>query len=244
MRARAEKQEPPEVPGRKLQRHDYCRTYFTPTQTEYNGMRLVRLPTIRSKHLETLIHTLLSTVHALTQKYNVVHYHALGPALFSFLPRLVGMKTAVTVQGLDWQRKKWGRLASAVLRMGERASVKCPSGTMVVSQALQQRYRAVHGVEAAYVPNGGLLRERRKPRQIMGWGLEPGNYVLFLGRFSPEKGCHLLVDAFEKIETDSQLVIAGASSYCDDYSRELRTHASNRIRMLDWVSGEALPMSF
>ena len=218
----------------------YCRNYFTPALTEHNGMRLVRLPTIRSKHLETVVHTLLSTVHALTQRYDLVHYHALGPALFSFLPRLVGTKTAVTVQGLDWQRKKWGRLASAVLRLGERASVRLPNGTMVVSQTLQQRYREAHGIEAFYVPNGGVLRERSEPREILEWGLEPDKYVLFLGRFSPEKGCHLLVEAFEQIETDVKLVMAGASSYCDDYSRELRTHASDRIRMLDWVSGETL----
>jgi glycosyltransferase involved in cell wall biosynthesis len=72
------------------------------------------------------------------------------------------------------------------------------------------------------------------------WGLQPGRYVLFLGRFSPEKGCHLLVEAFEHIETDVKLVMAGASSYCDEYSRVLHTHASQRIRMLDWVSGETL----
>jgi glycosyltransferase involved in cell wall biosynthesis len=218
----------------------YCRNYFTPALTEHNGMRLVRLPTIRSKHLETVIHTLLSTVHALTQRYDVVHYHALGPALFSFLPRLVGKKTAVTVQGLDWQRGKWGRLASAVLRLGERASVRLPNGTMVVSQTLRQRYRETHGIEAFYVPNGGVLRERSEPKAILEWGLEPGKYVLFLGRFSPEKGCHLLVQAFEQIDTDVKLVMAGAASYCDDYSRELRTHASDRIRMLDWISGESL----
>jgi len=218
----------------------YCRTYFTPSQKEYNGMRLVRLPTFRSKHLETLVHTLLSTAHALTQRYDIVNYHALGPALFSFLPRLVRQKTAVTVQGLDWQRKKWGGLASAVLRLGERASVKLPNGTMVVSQALQQRYRETHGIEAFYVPNGGVLRERSEPRAILEWGLDPGKYVLFLGRFSPEKGCHLLVEAFEQIETDVKLVMAGGSSYCDDYSQELRTHASERIRILDWVSGDTL----
>jgi glycosyltransferase involved in cell wall biosynthesis len=218
----------------------YCRNYFTPALTEHNGMRLVRLPTIRSKHLETVIHTLLSTVHALTQRYDVVHYHALGPALFSFFPRLFGMKTAVTVQGLDWQRKKWGPLASSVLRLGEKASIQFPNGTMVVSQTLQQRYRETHRTEAFYVPNGGVLRERNLPRKIIDWGLDPGKYVLFLGRFSPEKGCHLLVEAFERIETDVKLVLAGASSYCDEYSQELRTHASERIRMLDWVSGETL----
>ena len=218
----------------------YCRTYFTPRRTEYNGMRLVRLPTIRSKHLETVVHTLLSTAHALTQRYDIVHYHALGPALFSFVPRFLGSRTAVTVQGLDWQRKKWGRMASAVLRLGERASVKFPNATMVVSQALQQRYREIHGMEAFYVPNGGVLREWREPRQILEWGIDPANYILFLGRFSPEKGCHLLVNAFEQLDTDAQLVMAGASSYCDEYSRELRKHAGQRLRVLDWVSGETL----
>ena len=222
----------------------YCRNYFTPKLAEHNGMRLLRLPTLRSKHLETVIHTLLSSLHAMTQRYDAVHYHALGPALFSFLPRLAGTKTAVTVQGLDWQRKKWGRVASAVLRLGENASVKLPSATMVVSRTLQERYRQTHGASVSFVPNGGILRERSMPSKILEWGLTPQKYVLFLGRFSPEKGCHLLVEAFERLDTcldkDVKLVMAGAASYCDDYSRELRTHASDRIRMLDWVSGATL----
>jgi glycosyltransferase involved in cell wall biosynthesis len=218
----------------------YCRNYFTPAMAKYNGLRLLRLPTIRSKHLETLIHTLLSTAHAMTQRYDVVHYHALGPALFSFLPRLLGKKTAVTVQGLDWQRKKWGRLASAVLRLGERAAGYLPDATMVVSRTLQQRYRKVHRIEAFYVANGGLLRGPSEPRKILEWGLEPGKYVLFLGRLSPEKGCHLLVEAFEHIEADVKLVMAGASSYSNEYIRELRSHTCERIRIFDWVSGETL----
>jgi glycosyltransferase involved in cell wall biosynthesis len=50
----------------------------------------------------------------------------------------------------------------------------------------------------------------------------------------------LLVEAFDQIDTDVRLVMAGASSYCDDYSRELRRHAGDRIRLLDWVSGDTL----
>jgi glycosyltransferase involved in cell wall biosynthesis len=218
----------------------YCRTYFTPPGKEHNGMHVVRLPTIRSKHLETLVHTLLSTLHVLRRPCDVVHYHALGPALFSFIPRLAGKKTVVTVQGLDWKRKKWGRIASAVLRLGERAAVSLPSHTMVVSRALQRHYREGHGVETSYVPNGGVLRERHLPDKLFDWGVESGKYILFLGRFSPEKGCHLLVEAYERLETEVKLVMAGASSYCDDYSRRLQTHASDRIKILDWVSGGAL----
>jgi glycosyltransferase involved in cell wall biosynthesis len=218
----------------------YCRMYFTPPGEQHNGMRVVRLPTIRSKHLETLIHTFLSTLHVLTQPCDIVHYHALGPALFSFIPRLAGKKTVVTVQGLDWQRKKWGRIASAVLQLGERAAVSLPNTTMVVSRTLQQHYRKTYGAATSYVPNGGLLREQSFPDKIFDWNLDPGKYILFLGRFSPEKGCHLLVDAYEQLETDVKLVMAGASSYCDDYSRNLRSHASEQIKILDWVSGDAL----
>jgi glycosyltransferase involved in cell wall biosynthesis len=218
----------------------YCRTYFTPPGKQHDGVQVVRLPTVRSKHLETLVHTFLSTLHVLVKPCDVVHYHALGPALFSFIPRLAGKKTVVTVQGQDWQRKKWGCIASAVLRLGERATVSLPTHTMVVSQALQKHYRVGYGVETSYVPNGGVLRERRLPDKIFDWGLEPGRYILFLGRFSPEKGCHVLVEAYERLETDIKLVMAGASSYCDDYSRRLRTHAGDRVKMLGWISGAAL----
>ena len=218
----------------------YCRTYFTPPVGEHNGIRVVRLPTQRSKHLETFVHTFLSTLHVLVQPCDVVHYHALGPALFSFIPRLAGKKTVVTVQGLDWQRRKWGRIASVVLRLGERASVNLPNSTMVVSRTLQRHYWESHGAETTYVPNGGFLRELRSPDKILSWGLETENYILYLGRLSPEKCCHLLVEAYERLETDVKLVMAGASSYSDDYERELRTHASERIKILDWVAGQDL----
>jgi glycosyltransferase involved in cell wall biosynthesis len=218
----------------------YCRTHFTPRVNHHNGMRIVRLPTVRTKHLETLLHTFLSTLHVLTQPCDIVNYHCLGPALFSFIPRLAGKKTVVTVQGLDWQRKKWGRIAASVLRLGERAAVSLPNSTIVVSRQLQSRYRAIYGAETHYVPNGGFLRGHRLPEKLFELGLVPGQYILFLGRFTPEKGCHLLVEAYEKLQPNLKLVLAGASSYCDHYSRRLRAHASENVKILDQVSGDAL----
>jgi len=220
----------------------YCRNYFTPPTptSRHNGMRVRRLPTIRSKHLETFVHTLLSTAHAMASDYDVVHYHCLGPALFSFLPRLAGKKTVVTVQGLDWQRGKWGRIASRVLRWGEAASVSLPDATMVVSRTLQQHYRQQYDHDTIYVPNGAALAPRRLPRQLLEWDLRPDNYVLFLGRFSPEKNCHLLIDAFKNLNTDMKLVLAGGSSHSDSYVKSLRRHESGQIRFLPWVSGNDL----
>ncbi len=218
----------------------YCRTYFTPPLEMHHGMRLIRLPTIRSKHFETTIHTLLSTVHAMFHGCDIVHYHALGPALFSFLPRLLGKKTVVTVQGLDWQRKKWGTIASLVLRAGERAAAEFPHATVVVSKTLHQYFREHYGAQTRYVPNGTTIRKPRAALRILERGLQPDNYILFLGRFSPEKNCHLLIDAYQKLDTTVKLVLAGGSSYSDGYARELRAHASGKLLLLDWVAGDEL----
>ena len=218
----------------------YCRSYFTPAQAAYAGMHLVRLPTFRSKHMETFVHTWLSTIHAMFSGCDIVHYHAQGPALFSFFPRLAGKKTVVTVQGRDWQRKKWGRFASFTLRLGELASARLPNRTMVVSQALQRHYRIAYGVQTTYVPNGSIIRQRLPPSEILQWGLEPDNYILYLGRLSPEKNCHLLIEAYETLDTRAKLVLAGGSSYTNLYIDELRKHQSEQVLFLDWVYGLAL----
>jgi glycosyltransferase involved in cell wall biosynthesis len=218
----------------------YCRSYFTPKIAEYRGMRLVRLPTLRTKHLETLIHTLLSTIHACFSGCDIVHYHTLGPSMFALLPRLFGKKTIVTVQGLDWKRKKWGRAARWALKLCEWTSARLPNCTVVVSRTLQEYYRGRYAKECAYVPNGTEIRRRRRIQKLKTLGLETDEYVLFLGRFSPEKNCDLLVDAFEKLGTPTKLVLAGGSSHTDEYAANLERRQNERIKILDWVSGEAL----
>ena len=130
----------------------YCRTYFTPDTELYRGIRVRRLPSLRSKHLETLSHSVLSTFDALFRDYDIVQFHALGSAPLSILPRVFGKKTVVSVRGLDWQREKWGRFARWVLRTGEWASVRFPSGTTVVSGTLRDHYRRNHGRSTGLPP--------------------------------------------------------------------------------------------
>jgi len=111
---------------------------------------------------------------------------------------------------------------------------------MVVSRTLQQHYRQQYKRDTIYVPNGATLAPRRLPRRLIEWDLLADNYVLFLGRFSPEKNCHLLIDAFENLHTGMNLVLAGGSSHSDAYVKSLRRHESDRIRFLPWVSGSDL----
>ena len=218
----------------------YCRRHFTPQRPTHNGMRLLRLPSIRTKHLETLSHTLLSTIHACFSGHDVVHYQALGPSLFSFFPRLFGKKTLVTVQGLDWQRRKWSWFARSVLKGGEWASARLPNQTVVVSRTLEKRFQSRYARKAVYIPNGTELHEPRHGDYLQHFGLAANDYVLFLGRFSPEKNCDLLIDAFERTTTTMKLVLAGGSSHTDDYVVQIRSRESDRISILDWLSGDTL----
>jgi glycosyltransferase involved in cell wall biosynthesis len=218
----------------------YCRPYFTPDIKTYSGINIVRLPTVRTKHIETILHTWLSTVHACFGPYDIVNFHALGPALFSFLPRLFGKKTVVTVQGLDWRRKKWGWMAGLILRAGEHAAAAFPNRTIVVSRTLQEHFTDRHGADTKYIPNGTRVRERPRKNWLTAWGLESDNYILFTGRLSPEKNCDLLIDAYEQLDTPVKLVFAGGSSHSDKYVEKLRSRKNSNIVFLDWVTGEAL----
>ena len=218
----------------------YCRLHYTPAGAEVPGVRLLRRPSIRTKHLDAASHVAWCTLEAMASRFAIVHFHALGPSLFSALPRLTGARTVVTVHGLDWQREKWGRLASWVLRLCEGPAASFPNRTIVVSRTLRDYFQKEHGRDVAFIPNGTHLPSPRAPRMIHSLGLTPGRYVLFVGRLVPEKGAHFLCEAFSGIETDMKLALVGGLSFSEDYVQQLKRYESDRIRLLDYVYGEAL----
>jgi glycosyltransferase involved in cell wall biosynthesis len=199
----------------------YCHTKYVSARGKHRGMNLRFVPTIRSKHLETITHTFLATLHALLCEEEIIHYQALGPSTLAWLPRLVGRKVVVTVQGLDWKRRKWGGLARRFLKIGEWSSAHFPHATIVVSHVLTDYYLQRHGKRTAYIPNGFSPPAVQSPNLIETLGLGQDDYILFVGRLVPEKGCHTLLHAFANVQTDKQLVIAGSATYEDQYRQEL-----------------------
>jgi len=218
----------------------YCRSYFTPKQKSYRGIGIRRLPSLRTKHLETLSHSVLSTFDCLFRDYDIVQYHAIGSAPLSLLPRAFGKKTVVSVRGLDWQRGKWGRFARAVLQAGEWASVSCPSATVVVSNTLRDHYVQHHGKEPVVVRNAVVPGEHRPLKRMKEAGLTRHGYFLFAGRLSPEKGVDTLLDAFGAISSDKVLALAGGTSYSESYIEELRRKAGEKVIFLGRVDRECM----
>lgn len=218
----------------------FCRFYYTPPGTSYHGVRLLRRPSIHTKHLDTVTHVAWATLEAMARRYDVVHFHALGPSLFAPLPKLMGSKTVVTVHGLDWQREKWGKFAAWALRQCEGPAARFPNRTIVVSKTLRKYFLEHHHCDAAFIPNGTNLPLPRAPKKILQLGLTPGKYVLFVGRLVPEKGVHYLCEAFSQIDTDMKLALVGGLSFSQGYVDVLKRFESDRIRLLDYVFGEAL----
>ena len=234
------------LPGLGCDVDIYSRPHYSAANgpADLPGVRVRRLPSIPTKHLDAISHTFLSTVNALFHGADVVHYHALGPGLLSGVPRWMNRQaTVVTVHGLDWQRDKWGRLASGVLRLGESASVGLPNRTIVVSRALREHYIEQHKRATTYIPNGIVPPVYREPRLILEQGIEK-EYVLFVGRLVPEKGCHLLLEAWRELPGSVRdrfdLVIAGDAGFTPGYVEELRKSAPKGVRFLGYVHGPIL----
>lgn len=210
----------------------YCRAKYNETGVPiYKGVRLVNVPALYSKHLEAISHTCL-TVSSVLYGFDVVHFHACGPSLLSWAPRLFGPKVVVTVHGLDFLRTKWGVCASRVLRVGAWTAVHCPHSTIVVSKVLQSHYKNHYGRNTVHIPNGVNAPVIRVPQRIQRFGLRGRDYILFLGRLVPEKGAHCLISAFKNLKTDLRLVITGGGCHTDDYTAHLQELARVDSRIL------------
>ncbi len=220
----------------------FSRIYYSRYPGPYQGVRNLRLPSIRTKHLDAISHCAFSTIYSMLDRHDVVHFHALGPSVFSSLPRLARSRTVVTVHGLDWQRGKWGRFATWFLRYCEKPAVHFPDKTIVVSRTLQDYFRERHHAETVMIPNGTNPGTMRPPNRIKRWGLDKRRYVLWVGRLVPEKGCHYLIEAFRKTKTDAHLVMAGGSSFSDSYVESLERLRGDdeRIQMIGYVYGDVL----
>ncbi|HTU35358.1 MAG TPA: glycosyltransferase [Candidatus Acidoferrum sp.] len=201
----------------------------THSTRDYHGIRLVNLRTIQTKNLSTLVHSLLCSVHVLFVRPDIVHYFITGTTLFAPLPRLFGAKVVCSVDGTDWQRKKWGRLARWYLRFSERfASLFC-NGLVSDSLDVQAYYKACYGVESCFIPYGMRETDEDGTDFLERLKVKPREYVLFVGRLVPENNVHVLIRAFESVRTDKKLVIVGDDPWGHEYVRSLKETRDARI---------------
>ena len=210
-------------------------TYEKPV---YRGMRLVKLPTVSNKYLDTIVHTFLSTLHGLRQKYDIVLFFIAGNSLVAWIPRLAGQKTVINVDGLDWKREKWPAIAKTYIRFAERMSGTLTNAVITDSRVVQRYYQDVYHTPSTFIAYGAELPRRPAGETSRRFGLEAQNYVLFVGRLVPENCAHHLVEAWGGLDTDMKCVIVGDAAYAEQYKASLTSIQDPRVIFTGYVFGE------
>ncbi len=216
----------------------YNRTGMTDhPSSEYEGVLLVTLPTLKSKNLSTIVHAFLATMHVIFHRVDVVHYFVTGTTLFAPIPRLLGMKVVCSVDGTDWQRSKWGRFARWYLRFSERFAVLFCNGLVADSQEVLGYYRDVYGAPSSLITYG--IRETTSDgiEWLDRFALQTREFVLFVGRLVPENNIHQLIRAFEQTTTDKKLVIVGHDPWEKEYVQSLKSTKDPRVIFTGGVYG-------
>lgn len=229
--------------GHHVSGKKYDQEYGWKGRKFYKGVRVYIIPTFRSSSLNAIVYSFFATIRALFGRYDVLHYHAEGPCAMLWLPKLFHRRIVVTVHGLDWQRAKWGNLASYVIKFGEKMAAKYADEVIVLSENVQKYFADTYHRKVTYIPNGISRPALREAQMITEkYGLKKDGYLLSLGRIVPEKGLHYLIEAFAKIDTDMKLVIAGGNSHAVEYMDRIHRMAAqdDRIIMTDFVQGQML----
>lgn len=219
----------------------YCRSHHIKYQgSSYLGMKLVFLPSIRNKYLDTITHSLFSSFHILCGSFDVALYFIVGNSPVTWIPKIVGTKTVLNVDGLDWKREKWPPLAKKYLQFTEYLATKLPDIALTDSRTVQDYYRTRYQAQIPYIPYGSELSAVDPGKTLQKFKLTPDRYVLFVGRLVPENRIHHLIEAFQGLETDFHCVIVGDAPYSKGYIDSLKEMASDdqRIIFTGYVFGE------
>ena len=210
----------------------YCRAhYVSPRDLEFQGVHLKVLPTIRHKYFDTIVHTFLSALHAVPQRFDAALICNAANAPFASILRLAGTPVALNVDGLEHKRKKWNWIARKYYLMAERLATTLPTETVTDARVIQEYYLARHRVVSTMIAYGAEV-ERRPDPTVRRWRVEPNRYVLYVSRLEPENNAHLVIEAFKRVRTAHKLLIVGDAPYARDYIKDLKARARRDRRIV------------
>ena len=205
----------------------YCRQKHP--ESAYRGVRLRYLPTVRHKYFDTVAHTAISTLDLLLRRFDAVLYCNAANAIFTSLPRLLGVPAVLNVDGLERHRKKWNRIAKAWYQLSEWLATWCPNAVVSDAEKIREYYLKRYGKNSFFIPYGAEVGKIEARDCLDSMGLIPGQYVLYVSRFEPENNALAVRQAFEKIQTCQKLVLVGDAPYAADYIRQVKDTTDRRI---------------
>lgn len=219
----------------------YCRAhYVSPRQMEYHGVRLQILPTIRHKYFDTVVHTFLSSIHAVSRRFDAALICNAANAPFSPILRFTGTPVAINVDGLEHKRKKWNWLGRRYYQLAEQLSTLLPNEMVTDAQVIQDYYLTRHNAPSTMIAYGSDVERRPDRELVRKWRVEPNRYVLYVSRLEPENNARLVIEAFKRVRTAYRLLIVGDAPYAEQYIQDLKARArgDKRIIFTGFVFGQ------
>ena len=208
----------------------YCRnSYYTHKKNEYLGMRLVHLPNLKKKTLDTMSHSFLSVCHALFCNYDIYMVFNAANSFFLLPLRLAGKTIAINTDGLEWKRSKWGFAGKTYYKLAEKVSCLFANRLVSDSKGMRDYYKDKYGVDSTEIAYGAPVQLTDSSRLIGKMGLEPRKYFLQITRFEPENYPLLTIQAYKKLDTDKKLVLVGGNPYPNDYTRAMDQAANENV---------------
>lgn len=219
----------------------YGRRHVVPRGVEsYRGARIVALPTVRTKHLDTPVHTALSCLHALRARYDAVLLVNSANALFVPLLRAAGTPVALHVDGIEKRRAKWGRFGRAVYALSERLAAFLPDALVTDAETIRAHYLERYGADSELITYGTAPPPERTGESptLARLGLTAHRYFLYVSRFEPENNPHRVAAAYREVSGDLPLVMLGGAPYADAFIRSFTAGADRRILFPGAIYGE------
>lgn len=204
----------------------------------YKGVKLKHMPRIKGKITETFSNTFFGIMHALFGGYDIIYVMNAANAPLCFFPKILGKKVVINVDGLEWRRKKWGKVAKQYYQFAEWLSTKLSSRIISDSMGIKEYYLERYKTDSTFIAYGGNIETSERPEILKEYNLEPESYFFVASRLEPENNSDITVKAFEKVKTDKKLVIAGGANYKSEFIEELRKTTDPRIIFLGPVYKE------
>ncbi|MFL6373522.1 MAG: DUF1972 domain-containing protein [Pyrinomonadaceae bacterium] len=210
----------------------YCRSHYVdPELTEFNGVKLVVLPTLRHKYLDTVIHSLLSMLNAVPRRFNAVLVcNAANSPLIPIL-EWTGTPVAINVDGLERNRKKWNALGRLYYSFGEKASLWFASRVVTDARVIRDYYKERYNADSTLIAYGAEIGRSPAPEVMKRYEVDSDDYILYLSRLEPENNAAMVIEGFKKVDTKKKLIIVGDAPYADAYKEHLRSLADNDERI-------------
>lgn len=227
----------PRLVARGVEVTVFCEATGEPAPAELGGVRLEHVPAGAPGPLRTVAYDLRCLWRA-RRDFDVVYMLGYGASFACWLPRLWGSAVWINMDGLEWRRSKWSRLARWYLRAMEGIAGRVATRLVFDNGALageivaRRRWRGVERTALAY---GAPIVRAADPAPLFELGLEPGGFDLALCRAEPENHLLEVVRAHVEADLPRPLVVVANTEAGTPYCDEVLAWASERVRFLGAV---------